>query len=296
MTAVTVLAPAKINLTLSVTGRRPDGYHEVDTVMQTVDLCDRVTAERTADGGITLCVSDAALPADSRNTAYRAAERFLARAGIICPGVRLTVEKHIPMQAGLAGGSADAAGVLFALDRLFPGAVAREALFAAAAEVGADVPFCLAGGAARAVGIGTELIPCAPLPPCTVLIVKPEAGVSTADAYRAIDSVGLLEQPDTAGMLRALASGDLAAVSARLGNVFEQAVALPATARIRQIALAHGALGCRMSGSGSAVFALFAEKDKAAACREACAREFPFAALCRPCGGPAAEKNGKRGE
>lgn len=296
MTAVTVLAPAKINLTLSVTGRRPDGYHEVDTVMQAVNLCDRITVERTESGGIALRLSDDTLPTDGRNTAYRAAERFFAHAGVACPGVRLTVEKRIPMQAGLAGGSADAAGVLFGLDRLFPGAVKREGLFAAAAEVGADVPFCLAGGAARAIGIGTELIPCAPLPPCIVLIVKPEAGVSTAEAYRAIDGAGPVEQPDAAGMLRALAAGDLAAAGARLGNGFEQALALPDTARIRSIALAHGALGCRMSGSGSAVFALFADEGRAAACREECAHRFPFAALCRPCGGPAEEKTGKYGE
>ena len=286
MPAVTVLAPAKINLTLDVGGRRPDGYHEVDTVMQTVDLCDRVTVERTDSGRIELCLPGSDLPADERNTAYRAARLFFEKAGFACPGVRLTVEKRIPMQAGLAGGSADAAGVLAGLNRLWDGAVSEAELLAAAAQVGADVPFCLVGGAARAVGIGTELTPYPPLPPCTVLIVQPETGVSTAEAYRAIDRARLTRRPDAAAMRRALESADLKAVGSRLGNVFEEAEALPEVERIRQTAKAYGALGCRMSGSGSAVFALFEREPDAGRCRAECARRFPFAQLCHPCGGP----------
>ncbi len=286
MQRAVVLAPAKLNLTLDILGRRPDGYHTVDMLMQTVDLCDRVTVERVDAPGITLRLPGTDLPADAHNTAYKAAAAFFKAAGLETAGVRITVEKRIPMQAGMAGGSADAAGVLAAMNALWGEPLIPARLYAAGATVGADVPFCQMGGAARATGIGTDLSPVTPLPDCVVLAVKPPVGVSTAEAYRAVDSVVLTHRPDTAGMLRALENGDLTEIGARLCNVFEEAIALPEVAEIRATSLAAGAAGCIMTGSGSAVFALFADEETAAACQAKLASRYPDSWLCRPCGGP----------
>lgn len=286
MQRAVVLAPAKLNLTLDILGRRPDGYHTVDMLMQTVDLCDRVTVERVDAPGITLRLPGSDLPADEHNTAYKAASVFFKTAKLEMTGVQITVDKHIPMQAGMAGGSADAAGVLAAMNALWGEPLTPTQLYAAGATVGADVPFCQMGGAARATGIGTTLSPVTPLPDCVVLAVKPPVGVSTAEAYRAVDSVALTRRPDTKAMMRALENGDLTEIGARLCNVFEEAIALPEVAEIRATALAAGAAGCIMTGSGSAVFALFADEETAAACQAKLASRYPDSWLCRPCGGP----------
>ncbi|MBP3389526.1 MAG: 4-(cytidine 5'-diphospho)-2-C-methyl-D-erythritol kinase [Clostridia bacterium] len=286
MKRAVVLAPAKLNLALDILGRRPDGYHTVDMIMQAVDLCDRVTVERTEDERICLCLPGSDLPVDERNTAYKAAVSFFETAKIVCPGVRITVEKRIPMQAGMAGGSADAAGVLAALNALWDAPLTDAQLYAAGASVGADVPFCQMGGAARATGIGTHLAPIPALPDCAVLAVKPAVGVSTAEAYRAVDSVTLTRRPDIPAMLRALNAGDLVGIGAYLCNVFEEAIALPEVTEIRTVALAAGAVGCIMTGSGSAVFALFTDSSKAVACQAALSDRFPNSWLCHPCSGP----------
>lgn len=282
---VTVLAPAKINLTLDVLGKRDDGYHTIDTIMQTVDLCDRVTVEKGVVDNLTLCISDAALPTDERNTAIKAARAFANATGNSVEDVRITVEKQIPQQAGMAGGSADAAGVLWGLNRLFGGPLSAEELCAVGVKVGADVPFCVLGGTTRATGIGEVLTPVSPLPPVTVLVIKPDACVSTAAAYAAIDSCTIARRPDNAAMLQALQTADLSAVGKNLCNVFEEAIGLPEPAVIRKAALTHGACGCIMTGSGSAVFALFADAKNAKACQAQLATDFPNSWLCTPCEG-----------
>ena len=178
-------AYAKINLSLDLTGILPDGYHALNTVMQSVSLYDTVTVEKTY-GGIFLRCSLPGLPSDSRNTAYKAAELFLSEAGIK-EGVSIDIEKRIPSQAGLAGGSADAAAVLFALGQLYPGGLSEEKLFETALRVGADVPFCLSGGTRLCLDKG-ETMTALPAFHAFVLLMKPDTGVSTSEAFRKFDA------------------------------------------------------------------------------------------------------------
>ena len=282
---VTVLAPAKINLTLDVLGKRDDGYHAIDTIMQTIDLYDRVTVEKGVVNHLTLSMSDASLPTDERNTAIKAARAFAEAVGVSVDDVHITVEKQIPQQAGMAGGSADAAGVLWGLNRLFGDPLSVEVLCIVGVKVGADVPFCVLGGTARATGIGEVLTPVLPLPPMTILVIKPDECVSTAAAYAAIDSRTITRRSDNIAMLQAMATADLSAVGANLCNVFEEAIGLPEPAVIRESALSHGAYGCIMTGSGSAVFAIFADVEDAKACQAQLATVFPHSWLCNPCEG-----------
>ena len=281
---VTVEAPAKINLTLDVVGRRDDGYHLVETVMQAVDLCDRVTVRRTdKPGAVSLLCDDARVPDGPDNTAVRAAAAFFAACGLPNPGVEIGLRKRIPLQAGLAGGSADAAGTLVALDRLMDTRMTAAELCAVAETVGADVPFCVLGAAAYAEGIGTILTPLPSLPDCAVVIAKPLDGVSTAEAYRLVDRAALTRRPPTGAAVDAVCAGDLAAVAHGLCNVFEEALALPEVAAIGQVMREHGTLGCRMTGSGSAVFGLFDNEEAARRCAAALRRDYDEVFQCRPC-------------
>ena len=273
MNALTLTAPAKINLTLDVLGRRPDGYHDLRTVMQTVDLSDTVTLEPAGEG-ISLSLSDPALPCDRRNTAFAAAEVFFAalrERGGDSFGVRMFVQKTVPQQAGMAGGSADAAAVLRGLNRLAGDPFSRDALCALGARIGADVPFCVRGGAALATGIGEVLTPVPGLSETlSIVVCKPPVGVSTGAAYNAVDAhLSAVIPSDEAGLLAALAAGDPAGVGARLHNAFEQALAIPEVTAILTRMRSFRPLGCRMTGSGSAVFALFADDAAARACAAA---------------------------
>lgn len=284
---VTVDAPAKINLSLDITGRREDGYHLIETVMQAVDLYDRVTVRQTgAPGTIRLGLMDARIPGGPANTAYRAAEAFFVAAedkGIRNPGISIAINKRIPMQAGLAGGSADAAGTLAALNRLTDARLTDEELCVIGARVGADVPFCIVGGAAFAEGTGTILSPLPSMPDCFIVVAKPDCGVSTPEAYRRIDSAALRHRPHTSVVADALCAGELDTLSRELCNVFEEALALPEVGAIRQVMRDHGTLGCCMSGSGSAVFGLFEEETGARRCMAALKRDYAEVFLCRPC-------------
>lgn len=266
---VTVRAPAKVNLTMDVLGRRPDGYHEVATVMQTVDLADTVTLTDNRSGRVTVEVKGARLPLDRHNTAVAAALCYLRRIGKPRFGVHITLDKQVPMQAGMAGGSADAAGVLVGLDQLTGAGLGTQALCELGAAVGADVPFCVLGGTALATGIGTELTPLPPLPDCTILAVKPPVGVSTAVAYAAIDNAPMLYRPDNDGMCRALQQGRLTRVGQLMCNVFEHALALPEVEGAIGAIKEFSPLGCCMTGSGSVVFALFEKEEEAQTCAAA---------------------------
>ena len=259
---ITREAHAKINLTLDVTGRRADGYHTVEMVMQSVGLHDDVTV-RPADG-ISLTCSRPDLPTDSSNLAFRAAELFFRETGA-AGGCAIHIEKRIPVAAGLAGGSTNAAAVLRALDALYGTGLSDDTLCAMGLKLGADVPFCLLGGTMLAEGIGEKLtrLPAAPRG-CAVLC-KPPFAVSTKAVYEAIDSVALPERPDTAGMLRAIEAGNWHGVCARLSNVMEMVTAEhhPEIGEIRRILLDCGADGARMSGSGPTVYGLFSVKTDA---------------------------------
>ena len=265
---VIVDAAAKINLLLDIKGRLPNGYHALYMVMQSVSLYDRVTAERTGTGAIELTCSRPGIPCDSRNTAWRAAEQFFEQTGIRHGGVRIHLEKRIPHEAGLAGGSADAAAVLHAMNALYGTALRERDLCRIGASVGADVPFCVAGGTMLAQGIGEVLTPLADMPDCTIVLAKPAEGVSTAAAYARYDELGSCRGQDSEAMMAAIRGGDLYQIAQKLGNSFEQLIDTPRRVEIKSILRGCGAIGSCMSGSGPTVFGIFddtARAEKAAA-------------------------------
>ncbi len=276
---VTVAAPAKINLTLEITGRRPDGYHTVEMVMQAIDMTDTVSVEESPSG-LVLEVSDPTLPADESNTAYKAAKLYCEAAGIP-PHFRLSVTKTIPMQAGLAGGSADAAGTLVALNALCDHRLSLEELMAVAAKVGADVPFCLVGGTRLATGIGTDLSLLPAMPDGWIVVAKPAVGVSTADAYRAVDAK-TFDTKNADGMQKALKSGDVAAIGREMYNRFAMVMPIPEVERLVDRLKQMGACGACMTGSGSAVIGLFDSESAATAAAAGLRKECDTVAVCRP--------------
>ncbi len=260
---LSLLCPAKINLYLAVGQKREDGYHDIESVMQKIALCDRLTVTVTEGEGLTLAVSDPRLSAGRDNLVYRAAAGYFAAKGSSFH-LRIALEKQIPMAAGLAGGSADAAGTLKALSSLL-GALPPEKEASLALSLGADVPFCLGPHAALCRGIGEVMIPCAPLGDCQVVVAKhPSETVNTGEAYRLIDerADNLPAPPSGEAMLAALAAGDFAAIGRAAFNNFEAVVLprCPRAAYAKEAMAAAGAFVSLMSGSGPSVFGLF-EKD-----------------------------------
>lgn len=278
---LTLQAPAKVNLTLLVSARRGDGYHDVSTVMQTVDLGDTLTL--TGEGrGLTLTCTDPAVPADDSNLVLRAARLFFAEAGLPVPDLHFRLEKRIPSQAGLGGGSSNAASALLALRTLYAPALSDEKLECMAARLGSDVPFFIRGGTMHCTGRGERI---APLPPLTAgwfVIVKPPEGFSTPAMYRRLDELPPEPvRPD--GMTAALESGDIRAVAAALYNSFERAVPPDSAVRAIEDALrVHGALAAMLSGSGSAVFGLFDREDTAHAAAGALREHWSLTFVARP--------------
>lgn len=269
-------AYAKVNLTLAVGEKRPDGYHEVVSVMQRVSLCDTLTAEQTREG-ITLTCSDPALPSGEENLAHRAASLFFRETGI-AGGAALTLEKRIPSQAGLGGGSSDAASVLLALRRLYAPALSDTALEAMAAALGSDVPFFIRGGTQLATGRGEVLSPLPPLTDGWYVIVKPTESFSTPAMYRRLDELPPACTPPLPPL-----QGGLPALAAGLFNRFETAIpAGSAVWDIKARLAAYGALASLLSGSGSAVFGLFDTETAARAAVEALRPAWPEIFLARP--------------
>lgn len=265
-------ACAKVNLTLGVTGRRSDGYHTLDSLMVTTDLCDDVTVTRCRE--VIVTCTGMFLP--YRNTLRAAAERYRALTG---RGARIHVYKRIPAEAGLGGGSADAAAVLRGMQRLYGEAEERD-LYDIALRVGADVPFCLQGGLCRAQGVGEVLTPFRLGAPLHLVLAKPAAGVSTRALFERLNLPQPL--PDTARAMAALSGGDVRALGPLLCNALQaEAEALvPEIGTLRRRLLALGALGACMTGSGSAVFGLFETPEAAAAACAAIAEE-PACAFAR---------------
>ena len=283
--SVTVYAPAKINLTLDVVGAREDGYHLLESIFQAVDRYDTVTAAK-ADT-ITLDAEDCGCPME-KNTAYKAAVAFFAATGI-GGGVHLTLQKRIPQQAGMGGGSADAAGVLVALNTLYETNLTTAQLCEIGLTVGADVPFCIVGGTAYVTGIGEGLQTLPALPDCAIVVAQPAEGISTKEAYAAVDHADILARPDNAAAITALERGDLAGVCAQAVNVFEAATQLEGVKDIRRRMEQHNPLCSQMTGSGSCVFAIFEDDASAQACLAELQTRYPTAFVCRPCGGVVVE-------
>ena len=255
----TQAAPAKVNLALDILGRRPDGYHEMRMVMQTVSLCDRVTLEE-AEEGFTLFAPGLALP-QGKTLEQRAAEAFFAALGRPMPGLRVTLEKRTPAYAGLGGGSADVAALLRLLRRRYAPELPPAELEAIGGQIGSDMPFCVRGGTALAEGRGDLLTDLPPLPDCRFVICKPDFNLPTGPMFARLRFDGSLPHPDVSGMAAALERGSLDEVARRVGNVFEAVLEKPERREIewiKEALLRHGALAAAMSGSGPAVFGLFA--------------------------------------
>lgn len=267
---VTVKAPAKINLTLDIVGKRADGYHDVAMVMQTVSLYDTVTVERLSGEGDGITVSCPAypdVPTDESNIVCKAARAFYDKTGVEPAPLEITIDKEIPTQAGLAGGSTDGAAVVLALNRLFDTHLKMEEMAEICGRFGSDVPFCLLGGTMLATGTGTTLKKLRSMTTdCYVVICKPEISVSTAAAYAACDAREPKGFLYTDELVKRLYSRDIRGLSTCLYNEFEQVMELPEINEIKKQMLACKALGASMSGSGSAVYAIFLNKKKAEAC------------------------------
>lgn len=260
----TLTAPAKVNLALDILDTRPDGYHDMKMVMQTISLCDTVSVEETA-AGFELRTDGNFIPAGKKTLEQRAAEAFFEAAGLPMPGLRVTLEKVTPAYAGLGGGSADVAALLRILRDTYAPELSTEELERIGFTVGSDMPFCIHGGTCLAEGRGEVLTDLPPLPDCWFVLCKPDFGIPTPSLFARVDGGELVHRPDIAGMELALEAGDLAGVAAQLGNVFEEV--LPEEYNevftIKKRLLELGALNAAMSGSGPTVFGIFAEQETA---------------------------------
>lgn len=266
-------AYAKINLVLDVTGRRPDGYHEVRMIMQTIGLYDLIIIERQAEG-ITLTVrmpsgKRSSLPLGEGNIAYKAA-RLMTEKHNIKGGVRITLEKNIPIAAGMAGGSTDAAAVLRGMNALFSLGETTEELKKTAVKLGADVPYCIEGGTRLSEGIGEVLTPLTPVPEMILLVAKPEISVSTKYVYEHLVLDKLERHPDVDGMVKAIESGSMEGILSRMENVLESVTVkkYPVISKIKETMKEGGALNALMSGSGPTVFGIYEDMESADRTRE----------------------------
>lgn len=272
MDQITRKAYAKINLGLDVIRRRPDGYHEVKMIMQTVGICDILTFRKSGrqDGAVTLFLDKKGLPCGKENLVYRAAE-LLTRTHGLRDGVEITLEKRIPIAAGMAGGSTDAAAVFHGMNELFGLSMSLQEMKDLGVGIGADVPYCIQGGTALSEGIG-EILTALPSPPAAyLLIAKPDIGVSTKFVYENLHADRLQSHPDIDGMVQALERGSLEGIVSRMENVLETVTVreYPVIQTLKDIMRREGALNALMSGSGPTVFGVYKTREAAEASRPA---------------------------
>ncbi len=279
---VKLKAPAKINLSLDVLGKRPDGYHELSTVMQTVDLFDEITLTQNDSQSVTVSCDREGVPCDDRNICAKAAYRFFEHCRLPVSGVHIDIKKAIPTQAGLAGGSADGAAVIVGLNFMFDAKLTPAELSAIGAKVGADVPFCIEGGTRLCTGIGEKMRRLPAFHGVWLVICKPDTvSVSTAEAYQKVDA--LAKHPCyTDEMVKALYSRDLFMITSTIFNDFELALQIPEVNHIKKQMLDSKASGAGMSGSGSAVFGVFTSERRAQKCFDLLKAAFPETFLCQP--------------
>lgn len=260
---IKVNAYAKINLLLDIVNRRNDGYHDLFMIMQSINLYDTVTVTQTKSKKITISCNIDDIPLDEHNIAYKAADAFFKATKIKNKGINIDIVKRIPHAAGMAGGSADGAGVLVALNELTGAGLTDDQLCAIGVKIGADVPFCIKGGTLLAQGIGDVLNKVKPLRRCYIVIAKPDCAVNTGYAYSQFDKCGKAHTPDKLGMLYAMQSRDLKEICSKMENVFEQFIAVDNKVEIKNVMRENGALGVCMSGSGPTVFGIFESKHQA---------------------------------
>ena len=263
MNTIQMKALAKVNLGLDVIRRREDGYHEVKMIMQTLDLYDCVTLEKRDQAGITLETNLSFLPVDEQNIAYRAAKMLMDEFQI-SGGLHIKIEKHIPVAAGMAGGSTDGAAVLYGINKIFELGLTKQQLMERGVRLGADVPYCILRGTVLSEGIGEVLTPVAPMPDCYILVAKPPISVSTKHVYENLKLDQVETHPDIDGMIEALEAKDLAGIASRLENVLETVTVSehPEIQTIKEQMMEAGALNALMSGSGPTVFGIFEDKEQ----------------------------------
>ena len=254
---------AKINLGLDILRKREDGYHEVRMIMQTMQMYDVLEMKKVKKPGISLSVNYPYIPSDERNLVYKAA-KLLMDEFQVKEGVDIRLEKFIPVAAGMAGGSSDAAAAMVGINHLFKLGLSEKDLMDRAVNIGADVPYCIMRGTALAEGIGEKLTRIAQVPDCYVLIGKPGIGVSTKTAYESLQLDKIQSHPDIDGMIRDIENGNLLAMTDKMGNVFESGIIgkYPVIGEIKDLMEANGALKAMMSGSGPTVFGIFDDREK----------------------------------
>ena len=271
MDSINLKALAKINIGLDVTGIREDGYHEVAMIMQTVNLFDKLTITKTKDSSVTMGTNLKFLPVNDDNLCIKAAKLLLEEFNVPT-GVHIELEKHIPVAAGMAGGSTDAAAVLFGVNQLYKLKLSRQDLMERGVKIGADVPYCIMRGTALAEGIGEVLTPLPPMIKCPVLIAKPGISVSTKDVYTSLDACfDTVKHPDINQLIHDIKVQDLEALCSHMGNVLEEVTIPmhPVIADIKTHMLEHGAVGAMMSGSGPTVFGFFKDNKTAKEAKDA---------------------------
>ncbi len=269
MNQIKLQAYGKINLSLDVLRQRPDGYHDVRMIMQTVKLHDNIDIERTAEPGIQLKTNLSFLPVNEKNLMWRAA-KLLSDEFQLRQGVRMTLKKVIPVAAGMAGGSSDAAAVLYGMNRLFQLGLSLPELQKRGVQLGADIPFCLMRGTALSEGIGEQLSPLPSLPHCAIVLAKPPVSVSTKAVYEGlhVNTLPAAAHPNVDEVISSLRAGDLYATAEHMGNILETVTVRehPEIERIKAFMLEQGALNAMMSGSGPTVFGIFDDREKARRC------------------------------
>lgn len=285
MKKATFKSYAKINLTLDILGKRADGYHDIKMVMQTVSLYDTVSVElpECESGKIFVETNLPFLPTGADNLAYKAAELFYRETGIN-GSAKITLNKHIPVGAGLAGGSSNCAVVLKALNKLYRADLSMYKLCEMGVRLGADVPYCLLGGTRLAEGIGEKLSPLPKMPPCHILLVKPAFSISTKAVYEKIDNHSGYRRPDTERVINGLQTGDLGEITAGMGNVLEEVSVSdhPVLSDVKKQLILLGAEAAQMSGSGPTVFGVFSDYSKALNAKKQLWGTYRTVYLCNP--------------
>ena len=277
-------AYAKINLSLDVLARMEDGYHSMEMVMQSVSLCDDIHIALNDSGNVLLRTNLSYLPSDNRNIAVKAAEAFFSASGIKNTGAEIRLVKRIPVCAGMGGGSSDGAAVLRGLNRHFGYVLSPKELESIGARLGSDVPFCIYGGTDFCTGRGEKLEALKPMPDCHILICKPRFAISTQELFSKIDCRKIKCRPATKGMLNAIETGSLSGIARRMYNVFEDVLGRSRESidRIKSVMLDYGAMGAVMTGTGSAVFGIFVDGERAKVCKKELQADFPECFLAKP--------------
>lgn len=280
MRKIIMTAPAKINLMLDVTGRLENGYHTLDTVMQSISLCDTVEISRNSSRTVTVECTDKNIPCGEsaeKNIAFKAAMAFYGCTGISGMGLHISIKKSIPSQAGLGGGSADGAAVIAGMSILYGTELSGDRLCDIGSKAGADVPFCITGGTKICRGIGEIISHAPPLEDCFIVVGNGGCGISTAEAYKKIDRLELSERLNSL-----IYDGTVNSLKKTGGNIFETVTENKDVSKIKKICVDSGAVYSAMSGSGSAVFGLFRGQKEAVNCSLSLKEQKFFSEICKP--------------